>query len=85
MDWVQRLVVNLGKLVVALGWSAFWLMVARLHLLTNDWVGLIATVAVASIPILLLGRSYLPSGVIKAHLIQPARSSGGGQGSASNE
>lgn len=85
MERVQRIVVNLGKLLVALGWSAFWLMVARLHLLTRDWVGVIATVAVAGIPILLLGRSYLPSGVIKAHVIQPARSSGGGQGSAAND
>lgn len=81
----ERLVVILGKLAVAFGWAAFWLMVARLHLLTQDWVGVIATVIVASIPILLLGRSYLSAAALKAHVIGPARDSIGGQGRASNE
>lgn len=76
---------NIGKLAVALGWAAFWLMVARLHLLTSDWVGVFATVTVASIPILLLGRSYLPTAALKAYVIEPARGSVGGQGRASNE
>lgn len=85
MDGLRLLVVNVGKLVVALGWAAFWLMVARLHLLTQDWVGAIATVAVGSIPMLLFGRSYLPSTVFKAHLVESARGRVGGRGRTSNE
>lgn len=65
-------VVELAALVGTLGWTAFWLNIARLHLVADSMVGMDAanaafTVAVMVVPVVgayvwrLAGRPELPS------------------------